>query len=124
MVCNSCALCVALLQKDCPIAAAAQAGNVDCVRLLCQQGADVNQPRKDDVTPLLTAAEKSQVECVALLLKAGADPNAVCTKLGGVTPVVMAAIKDAGNCLRLLLDNGGDPNHTMLVRVVVRFVEM
>lgn len=46
------------------------------VRLLLQQGADINRPAGDGQTPLMTAALAGDVSMVKLLLKHGADPAA------------------------------------------------
>lgn len=51
-------------------------GNLDAVRSLVQQGADVNEGDKLGFTHLMTAAFTGQPEMVRLLLELGADPSA------------------------------------------------
>ena len=62
-----------------PLAAAAQFGRVDVVRLLLVNGADPNLRDSDSEfpheTPLSTAAMIGQLEVARVLLEAGADPN-------------------------------------------------
>jgi ankyrin repeat protein len=69
-----------------PLHVAAQAGAVDCVRLLIERGADVNSrhnvhswtPLFEVVrSPIYGATLEESLECARLLLEHGADPNAV-----------------------------------------------
>jgi hypothetical protein len=55
---------------------AATYGQAECVQLLIDLGADVNQPNKDGSTPLHSAAFFGRVEISALLLAHGADWSA------------------------------------------------
>ena len=55
---------------------AAQKGNLEEIRVLLDQGADINvRLGADQWTPLMTASREGQLEAVELLLQEGADPN-------------------------------------------------
>lgn len=70
--------CTALMQ-------AAEGGNLEGVRVLVRQGADVNLAiRPWGLTALMLATGKGHLEIVKTLLKAGANPNAVAFGHGGV----------------------------------------
>lgn len=69
---------VDLVQSDPPDTAlfvACREGNLACVRVLLQFGADPNL-RCLGVTPLMAASHSGSLACVELLLQAGADPTA------------------------------------------------
>jgi ankyrin repeat protein len=59
-----------------PLMFAAQAGNIESVRLLLAAGADVNEGTEEAGPPLLLAASNGQEQVALLLLEKGADPNA------------------------------------------------
>ena len=55
---------------------AAQRGNLEEIRTLLEQGADINiRLGVDQWTPLMTASREGRLEAVELLLAEGADPN-------------------------------------------------
>ncbi|MBA7689646.1 hypothetical protein ES703_98154 [subsurface metagenome] len=56
-----------------PLHQAAQAGDIDKVRILISEGADVNAKEKYGYTPLLWAKEKGHTEIVEFLRKHGAE---------------------------------------------------
>lgn len=59
-----------------PLCLATEHGNLEMVKLLLDQGAEINQARnRDNKTPLLIASKKGDLEMVKLLLKKGADIN-------------------------------------------------
>ena len=69
---------------------AARKGNVEIVKMLLKEGADVNARDKYGRTALYVAAWRGHVEIVKMLLKEGADVNAAdndgntpCTWKGG-----------------------------------------
>ncbi len=68
-----------------PLMFAAQAGDLDSVRILLAAGADVNEGTPDDGSPLVLASFNGHEKVVLLLLEKGADPNA--TDGYGLTPL-------------------------------------
>ncbi|MEC7847070.1 MAG: ankyrin repeat domain-containing protein, partial [Gemmatimonadota bacterium] len=66
---------------DSPVADAAMDGDIEAVRALLTEGADVNAPQGDGMTALHWAAEAGDVEMVGMLLYAGANLQGV-TRLG------------------------------------------
>jgi len=80
--------CMALSQ-DCEI-----------VRLLIEQGADVNMPQAGGYTPLHQAAANGRADLVGILLEAGADPAGVCHQ--GKTPADYARERQHDGVLQLL----------------------
>ena len=48
-----------------------------CREALINEGAGVNIPNQQSLTPLMFAVSKGHVQCVNELIKAGADVNAV-----------------------------------------------
>ena len=87
---------------------AAYRGNVGCIHLLLDKGADVNAEGGEYGTALQAAAYKGNVECIRLLLDKGADVNAEGGKYG--TALQAAAYMSNVECIRLLLDKGADVN--------------
>ena len=107
------ALCLTMLlwtrTSDAPVADAAMRGEVDVVRVLLRQGADVNAAQGDGMTALHWAAEKGDVEITAMLIFAGANLEAV-TRLGDYTPLHLASKAGQGPTAETLLEAGADPN--------------
>ena len=60
-----------------PVADAAMRGDIDTVRALLREGADVNAAQGDGMTALHWAAENGSVEITAMLVFAGANLEAV-----------------------------------------------
>ncbi len=90
-----------------PLHHAAGFGTLDVMRLLVDQGADVNARNRRSSTPLFWAIH--DLDKVRLLLSRGATINA--RQVEGRTPVYQASVLAGGrNILRLLLDSGADPN--------------
>ena len=66
----------AYTDQDVKLFNAAQKGNLEKIRALLDQGADINiRLGVDQWTPLMTAAREGRLEAVELLLAEGADPN-------------------------------------------------
>ncbi|EMI16384.1 ankyrin repeat protein [Rhodopirellula maiorica SM1] len=97
-------------------------GNVECMRLMLEAGANVNRASEHNgETALHGYAGSSDVNAVQMLLDYGADPNAR-TKPGmktyclwrdarvrGETPLHRAAAWGSSEVIRLLLDADADP---------------
>lgn len=62
--------------KVAPIHAAAAARQIDIVRMLCENGADVNAKQQQGFVPLHAAAQNGDAEMTKLLLDHGADAKA------------------------------------------------
>jgi len=71
-----------------PLVFAAREDCLECVRLLVEAGADVNQATNYGWTPLLTATQNKHYELAAYLLDHGANPNL--PNKGGWTPLYLA----------------------------------
>ena len=64
--------------RDCtPLMRAAERGDLDSVRALLRNGADVNEAKGTGHTALMLAAGRDHLEIVQTLLRAGANPNAI-----------------------------------------------
>ena len=107
------ALCLTMLLwtvgAETPVADAAMRGEVEAVRALLKQGADVNAAQGDGMTALHWAAENGDAEIVAMLIFAGANLEGV-TRLGDYTPLHLASKAGQGPAAERLLDAGADPN--------------
>jgi ankyrin repeat protein len=77
--------------SDSPVADAAQRGDIEAVRSLLKEGADVNAAQGDGMTALHWAARAGDVELTSVLLYAGANVHAT-TRLGEMpAPMPMRA---------------------------------
>ena len=81
--------------------------DVNAVRSVIGQGADVKAPDDTGATPLMYAALYAGPECLQALLDRGALVNTANNY--GSTPLMWAATANAAN-VRLLLDRGADVN--------------
>jgi uncharacterized protein len=74
----------------------------DCetVRLLIEQGADVNMAQSGGYTPLHQAAANGRADLAQMLLEAGANPACVCHQ--GKTPADYARERQHDAVLQLL----------------------
>jgi ankyrin repeat protein len=91
-----------------PIADAVMAGDLEAVRNLLRDGADVNEAQGDGLTGLHWAARNNDVEAARLLLYAGANVAAK-TRIGAHTPVLVASRGGHAEVLDVLLEAGADP---------------
>jgi ankyrin repeat protein len=91
-----------------PVADAAERGDLEAVRALVHNGADVNAAQADGMTALHWAALNRDARMASILLYAGAHPQAT-TRLGAYTAVHLAAQRGFADVLRTLLDAGADP---------------
>jgi ankyrin repeat protein len=80
--------------------------HVHIVKLLLQNGADVNAVSNDNTTALIAASVLGRVDLAATLIEAGADVNAVDSR--GHRPVMAAVHSNSTTLVQLLLDHGAD----------------
>lgn len=88
-----------------PLHGAACNGNIKCVRLLIDAGADVNVQSCNQRTALHCSAEDGNVEIAALLLKANANPNLIDSK--GKSPLDYAIWNNHTDLITLLRNYDG-----------------
>lgn len=89
---------------------AAEGDHIDIVRLLLDEGADVNAKKtKNGTTVLMETAEEGNTEVVKLLLDRGAKVNVKRTK-DGITALMEAADKCHADIIKLLLDKDAEVN--------------
>ena len=101
------ALTAATPTPEAPVADAAMTGNLEAVRGLLRQGADVNAAQGDGMTALHWAAERGQLEMLEVLLYAGGRVDAV-TRIGHYTPLHLASKAGSEAISRSLLEGGAD----------------
>ena len=101
-------LVVAAGGADEPLPDAAKYGDWGAMRLLLEQGADVNAPQADGTTALHWAAYWDHGDSAELLIRAGARVN-VANDLG-VTPLWTASENGSAAMVRTLLQAGANPN--------------
>lgn len=85
---------------------AAQAADLNAVRLLVEQGVDLNAPNSAGVTPLHIAALNGSLNLAELLLAHGAAVQA--RDRYGLTPLHLATQYGHVELIRLLLDRGAE----------------
>ncbi|HTR39087.1 MAG TPA: ankyrin repeat domain-containing protein [Bryobacteraceae bacterium] len=91
------------------MADAARADDLQEVRKLIKEHADVNAPASDGSSALLWAAYHSDAEMTKALLAAGAQVDA--ENHYGITPLLQASRNGDVAVMRLLLDAGANPTH-------------
>jgi ankyrin repeat protein len=94
-----------------PLESAAASGNLDKVKSLITQGADINAVDENSTwekTPLYAAAEKGHADVVAYLLEQGADTAIANAAMS--TPLRVAANQGHAKVVKLLLAHGADPD--------------
>jgi ankyrin repeat protein len=90
-----------------PLHRAARSMDIDELRFLIENGADVNARDCNNITALASAASRNHLEAVQLLLSKGASPDV--TDNNGETPLHYAAAGGYENIVRLLINHGADP---------------
>ena len=83
------------------------AGDVDAVRALLRQAADVNAAQADGMTALHWAAENDAAELAEMLIYAGANLEAG-TRMGAYRPLHLASKAGNRQVVRVLLEAGSD----------------
>ena len=92
-----------------PVADAAMRGDIETVRALLRDGADVNAPQGDGMTALHWAARRGSAELAEMLVHAGANVDAV-TRVGQYSGLHLAAQSGSAPVVEILLDAGSDPH--------------
>lgn len=107
------ALCATTLwaaaAMDAPVAEAAARGDLESVRTLLRDGADVNAAQGDGMTALHWAALRGDAEMLSVLVYAGANVAST-TRLGAYTPLHLASRDGRAEAVALLLEAGSDAN--------------
>ena len=85
---------------------AAYYGEEECLRLLLEAGASVDQPNRNGATPLWVACQGGYAACTAMLLASGARVDA--PMRNGGTPLLVAVFANQPACVRQLLAAGAD----------------
>ena len=93
---------------DSPVADAAMRGDIDTLRKLLREGADVNAPQGDGMSALHWAALNDNVETINLLLLAGAATESS-TRVGSYTPLHLAASRGHAAAVARLLEADSSP---------------
>jgi ankyrin repeat protein len=82
--------------------------NVEDLRLLLQEGVDINQTAEDGNTPLAVAAFHGDIPVAEFLVEHGADTNL--STVQGAPPLYWAARNGHVRIVHLLCRHGADPN--------------
>jgi ankyrin repeat protein len=90
-----------------PVADAARRGDLETLRALLKDGADVNAPLGDGMSGLHWAAERGDVELANVLIFAGANTSSV-TRIGQYTPLHIAARNGNAAVVKALIAAGAD----------------
>lgn len=100
---------VLAVRSSSPVADAAGRGDLEAVRTMLKQGADVNAAQGDGMTALHWAALDGRPELAQMLIYGGANLKAA-TRLEAFTPLLMAARNGHAAVVDLLLKAGADPD--------------
>jgi hypothetical protein len=92
---------------------ATRKGDLEKVKTLLAQGADVNAKSPYGATPLFFACDRSNVEMVKLLLEKGADPNVKDT-FYGASPLNWALGKGSPEIIKMLIEHGAKEKNEAL----------
>ena len=80
-------------------------GNIEVIKLLIQQGADVNHRCGYGDSPLLVAIRNDDIDTLNVLIKHGANPNSIPRHSGGRrTPLMESVLKDNKEIMVALLN--------------------
>ena len=89
-----------------PLFDAVRAKDIDAVRALLAQGANVNAILPGDGSPLIEAARRGRMDIVQALLAAGADPNLAVR--GDGAPLIQAALSGHLDIVQALVERGAN----------------
>ncbi|WP_339041993.1 ankyrin repeat domain-containing protein [Spiroplasma endosymbiont of Apeira syringaria] len=84
-----------------------EVGDLEALKVLLENGADVNYEDQDGNTSLMLAAESGFLEVVKVLLENGADVNYESQKNGN-RPLMLATRRGNFEIVKHLIDNGAD----------------
>jgi ankyrin repeat protein len=98
---------IAVSPAEAPVADAARVGDIERVRVLLREGADVNAAQGDGMSALHWGAERGDAEMIGVLLYAGAEIQAV-TRIGQYTPLHLAARNGELAAVGALAEAGAD----------------
>ena len=88
-----------------PVADAAMRGDIETVRSLLREGADVNAAQGDGMTAIHWSAVNNNAQMIRVLLYAGANLETT-TRLGGYTPLHLASREGLAEAVQALLEAG------------------
>ena len=97
--------------SDARLADAVEKQDRASLRVLLEQGVDVNAPQVDGMTALHWAVYQDELETAKLLVKSGADAQAA--NRYGVRPLSLACTNGNAAMVEWLLEAGADPNTTL-----------
>jgi ankyrin repeat protein len=91
------------------MAVSGEGSNMNIIRLLIKQGAEVNFRLRDGGTLLHFAAHLLRKDLAAVLLRAGCNPNATDDAGQAARAKVLFAFNPKADMIALLLEHGADP---------------
>jgi ankyrin repeat protein len=97
-------------KEQTPLQYAVESGFTEIVKLLIENGADLNKSNNDGCTPLHLAATYGHLEVIKLLIENGADIHK--SDNGGCTPLHIAATYGHLEVIKLLVYSGANVNYT------------
>ena len=93
-----------------PLYVATCHGSLECVRLLIEAGAQMNQGKTNEEPPLFLAALRGHLEVVRFLVESGANKDQGTTD--GATPLHVAAWKGHVEVVRFLVESGANKDQS------------
>jgi ankyrin repeat protein len=105
---GACTSALVFASNPSPVAEAAMKGDLDRVRALLRDGADVNAAQGDGMSALHWAALRGDLETTNVLLIAGATTESL-TRIGRYTPLHLASSRGHAAVVSRLLEAGSKP---------------